>query len=156
MPPQGKPEIKVANFNNMGVVIEPPLTSKEIAEKYLQTLSRLLAWNEVEQRFDFLTVDTDGRLHVATDEAKITEVNNSQATVTTTTEQLVVPLPGRKGLLLFNHGTVTVFFALSNYVLVATGMVLNPGVAFETNVWNGAVSMKTISGTSDVRIMEFS
>ncbi len=156
MPPQGKPEIKVANFNNMGVVIDPPLSSKEVVEKYTQALSRLLAWNEPEQRFDFLTVDTDGRLHVATDEAKITSVNSSQADVTNATEQLVAPLVGRKGLILFNHGTVTVFFALDSTVLTATGMVLNAGVAFETNVWNGAVAMKTISGSSDVRIMEFS
>ncbi|KKN00201.1 hypothetical protein LCGC14_1140270, partial [marine sediment metagenome] len=82
--------------------------------------------------------------------------SNSQATVTIATEQLINPLANRKGLILFNHGTVTVFFALDSTVLTSTGMVLNPGVAFETNVWDGAVAMKTISGTSDVRVMEFS
>lgn len=156
MPPGNKPEVKVAYFNNLGVVIEPRLESREVSEGYSQVLSRLLGWNEAQERFDFLTMDTDGRLHVATDEAKIKNVSNSQATVTIATEQLINPLANRKGLILFNHGTVTVFFALDSTVLTSTGMVLNPGVAFETNVWDGAVAMKTISGTSDVRVMEFS
>ncbi len=155
MPPGNKPEVKVAYFNNLGVVIDPPLESREVSEGYNQVLSRLLGWNDLEQKFDFLTMDTDGRLHVATDEAKITNVSNSQATVTISTEKLINPSATRKGLLLFNHGTVTVFFALADTVLTATGMVLNPGVSYETNVWAGAVAMKTISGSSDVRVMEF-
>jgi len=156
MPPKGKPAIKVPNFNNLGVVIDPPLSSKEVVEGYMQALSRLLAWNENEQRFDFLTMDTEGRLHVASDQAKVTTATHSQATVTTTSQTVILDSPTRKGLLLFNNDVVPVYFTLSKLATVATGMLLNPGVAYENNVWFKWVSMITASSTADVRILELS
>ena len=155
MPPNQKPEVKVAYFNNLGVVVEPSLKSREVVEGYMQALSRLLGWNEELQQFNFLTVDVDGRLHVATDQAKVTDVNSSQATVTNVSAIVANPQPLRKSILLYNNGLVTVYFSLDVSVTVGLGMPLNPGVAYETNVWNGAIAMITLAASSDVRILEF-
>ena len=151
----GNSEIKVANFNNMGVVIEPPLDGKTVAEGYIQTLSRLLAWNAGQERFDFLTIDTDGRLHVSVDAAKVDTANHSQATVSTVASQVANVNVERKDLTFYNNGLNVIYFMFGAVATVALGMPLNPGVSYEASNWTGYISMITSSGNSDIRIVEF-
>ena len=81
-------------------------------------------------------------------------VNQSQATVTTTSTFLVNTNAARKVATIYNLGPATIFLKPGTGASATTDYPLPPGAEFEdkhsTTLWHGI----TASGTADVRVRE--
>lgn len=147
-------QIKLANFNNIGKVIDPPLPPQEIENGLKQTLARLLGWNYLRDRFDFLITDADGRLLVSTDPTKSEDVTHSVVSVTTSSGEVLAALPTRRAFTILNNGSVVVYFQLGTPAATDTSMPLNPGISWSDTLYIGQVTAIVSSGTCELRVLE--
>lgn len=81
------------------------------------------------------------------------------SSVTTTATLILDAEPWRKGALLCNNSTVTIYLGLDSNVTTTTGFPLTASGTFATNdvagVWRGKIYGIAASGSADVRYWEF-
>lgn len=147
-------KIRKPSLWNDRVEFDEDITFYEVEEKLRQTLSRLMAWRESDDYFDFLRIDGDGNLQVTTEGSTKENLEPSVATVGATASLIVASRTNRKGLTLYNEGSVNVYFRSGATPVVATDFVLPPNSTYNLDNFIGNVYGIVDSGSASVRVLE--
>jgi len=147
-------DVKLPNFDNIGVVVEPQLQHQTVDGGLKQTLARLLGWNYLRQQFEFLKCTSDGVLLVSTEATKCELASHSVVTVETTSALVLAAHPARRSFTLMNNGSVPVYFQLGATALLASSMVLNAGISWSDDLYVGQVAAIVETGDCELRVLE--
>lgn len=141
-------------FYDVNFLVIPRERDEDISDNIQQTLSRLLGFDDSNNRFDLVKIDTDGRLLVSSSQTKTDSANNSQVAPTTSDITVLAANPDRKQYIIQNVGGVDVYLNFGATVVTGTDMLLAAGATFIDEIYQGTVTGKTISGTADLRVVE--
>lgn len=148
------PKVTSKGFYRTDFPIEPPPTREEITEGIIQTLTRLIGWDEDSSLFRLLTVDSDGRLLISTSPTQTANANTSKVAPDTSDTTVLNANPTRKQYTIYNNGSVTVYITFGTTVDTSIDFPLPAGGLISDNVYTGVITGKTASGTGELRIIE--
>lgn len=105
---------------------------------------------------DFLAINADGSLNVATVQAGLDSWQTSVVSATTTAAEIAAtPLANRKKMIIQNLGNNDVYLGENNAVTTSNGIKLPKGSSLEFEFGDGSdVWCLTSSGTADLRVSE--
>lgn len=135
--------------------ITPPVGLLDIEETIKWVLSHLFAWDYLNEDWKQAICDSDGRLLVSTSKTKSDEGNNSAVSIDTGGDTILSANGDRKEFIIQNEGSVDCYIVFGDTPLVASGMILAPNVSFSDEIYTGQVTGITETGSTTLRVVEF-
>ena len=141
-------------FERVDIALSPFDSDPTISEDIQQTLTRLMAWNVANKRFELVRLNSDGSLAFTIGEGR---VNTGLVTITSVGIVAVIILPSnsdRRYFSVVNAGGATVYIGFTSGVAPSTGYPIPPGGTFGNDVFYGTLYAVTSAGATDVRVLE--
>lgn len=126
----------------------------EIEDKIVQTLSRLMGFDNANQLYRQLLADADGRLLVSSSPTQATIAVNSAAVVGIVSSQILAANNSRRSAYIQNLGGVPIYIAYGIPAAIATGLQIPVGGIFIEDRYLGAINAISTVAAQDVRIVE--
>ena len=144
-----RPDLGEIDFEFDKIVPNP-----EIDEKFGQNLVYLIGYDDTNQIFRFINVDSDGRVYVSSGSTKSNVGSVSRAAVDDTPVAILADNQDRQLAIIQNLGGEIVYLGFVDTVDDTTGFPLPVGGVWETSVWIGAIYAATTGATTEIAIIE--
>lgn len=146
-------------------IIKPTLVNSEIEytsdfngfdvdNKMSHNLSQLVGYVESTSKTMLVRVDSDGVLLVNTEGSIANNFEPSQQTVTDSATLIVSSRDTRNNLLIRNLGSETVYISQADSLATDTAYPIDGGSVLSLDNYIGALYGITVSGSSDIRVVE--
>ena len=131
-----------------------PSTDLSLDDGLKETISHLMGYDEANEKSVFLRSDANGALLTSRDTQNSSAFDVSIASVTTSATAIVGSNTARKGLAVYNGGSVTVYVLGVNTVTTGNGFPIPPNSGMTFDNYLGALFGIAGSGSNDVRALE--
>jgi hypothetical protein len=127
----------------------------EILDIIQPVLSRLIAWDNANEIFKLVGLDSDGRLLVSSGSTKTKTFNESDPSIGTSAVSILAENNNRKQYLIQNVSDTDIYIGFTSSVTTSLGYKLVPDATFGDDVYLGAIYAITSVASKSLRVIEW-
>lgn len=130
------------------------IPNPDIDEKVNQSLVYLIGYDETNEKFRLVSVDSDGRVYTSSGSIKTLEAYTTRTSIALVAGLIIDENSDREKILVQNMGSETLYIGFDNTVTILTGFPLPPNSVWEDNTYLGSVYGICATTGVDVAIIE--
>lgn len=143
-------------FDNIPLELEPYQLQYVMDSVIKHTVSKMLAYYEAGNSFQWLQVNSSGELLVSLEAGQVSSGVISRATVSNVALLLLASNTSRKNVLIQNVGTEDIYIGFDSGLNTGNGFLLPVGTSWSSDVYIGNLyGIRSGSVDGSVHIMEF-
>ena len=144
-----------AQFNQTDIDLTPNPILPDISDGIQQTLTRLLIWDDTNQRWARPQLSNDGKLLVETGSGSVDTAVQATASIGTSSAAVLSTNANRKAAVIQNLSSNTIYLGFGIPATQATGLALLPSQSFTIDFFTGVINAIAATSGNDVNIIEF-
>lgn len=152
----GEQKIISQYFDNIPLEVEPYILQYLIDPIVKHTISKMLAYRDSDNTFQWVQVNSSGELLVSLEAGQVSTGTIARATVSNVALLLLASNVSRKQAIIQNVGTEDIYIGFDSGLNSGNGFLLPVGTTFQTDIYVGniyGIRSSTVDGS--VHIMEF-
>lgn len=148
------PNFVTEGHNRIDIEIEPKIVAPDIETTIQPTLDRNLGYDNANEKWRPLAVDTQGRLHINPSSVSSASSENLNTNVDAVGVTLFDENSERRAFIIMNPNPTTVYVTYGASPNAATGFPLPQNAILSDDIYTGIVTAVTLAGTTTVRTIE--